>query len=420
MTAQPRPSLTRCFFLSLAVALCACGEPEPPASSRATLKLERELATPEGDSRCERWPGRATRPRRVVVSHPYDASGASSNVYQVLALSEDGKLSTTGVRFRMGRLAFGRIVFTPDGQVGLAAQDDGSIGVFRFDRLGVARVVHSAFTGLGYAGSLVMDPRGDRVYVLDNEWRESGGGIYSARIGCDGTLTKEGMLAPAKRPAGMMLLPGARREDPPRAVLAAVDVLGSAAGDSAHLLRWPARLPAAPTVLSGADAFGDDEFIVSAVATTADARYALFGDNSEFSGVPNRISVVAIEGDKLRAVSVLTPINDPMAIVLSPWNNAGLVVSGYGNAIFRLTYDPAATTAPFVNKGAIAYVGGRPQLPSGAELLERGSLRGRVLVAELSGVRQVAFASDGTIQDLGLFSLGDDLDTIVGAVGVEP
>ena len=406
------------LFLPLVVALCACGQPATPVASREGPISD---VSEEGPS-CERWPQRASRPRKVVVSHPYDADGYGSDLYEVLDLSEDGKLSARRAFFQMGRLAFGRIVFTPDGEVGLAAQEDGSIGVFRFDRFGAVQVVHRAFTGAGYAGSLVMDPLGNRVYVLDNEWREWGGGIYSVRIGCDGRLKSEGLVAAAKRPAGMSILPPPRRGDAPRAVLAAADVLGSPAGNDVHLLAWPARMPAAPAVISSTSGFGDDLSIVSAVARTADDRYVLIGDNSEFSGIANRVSVVALEGDTLRRVGILTPLLDPVAIVLSPFANSGIVVSGYGNAIFRLVYDPASATTPFVAKGAISYVGRRPQLPSGAELIERGGLRGRVLIAELEGVRQVVFGSDGAVTDLGLFPLGteDDLGSIVGAIGVQP
>jgi hypothetical protein len=420
MMTSTQPAFVRSLFPLLGMILCACGEPAAPGASTALPLAAGGEASADGSSGCERFPQRATRPRKVVVSHPYDESGASSNVYQVLELSEDGKLHRSGVKFRMGRLAFGRIVFTPDGQVGLAAQDDGTIGVFRFDRFGVTRVVHAGFTGAGYAASLVVDPRGDRVYALDNEWRESGGGIYSARINCDGTLSAEGQIAASKRPAGMALLPPRGRGESPRAVLAAVDVLDSAAGDNVHLLDFARWMPGAPKRVAGADGFGDDEFIVSAVNKTPDDRYVLVGDNSEFSGLANRVSVVAVEGDTLRPVQVLTPVRDPMSIVLSPFGNAGLVVSGYGNAIYRLTYDPADTTTPFSNKGDIPYVGRKPQLPAGAEMIERGSLRGRVFVAELEGVRQVQFAADGTITDFGLTSLGSDLDTIVGAVGVQP
>jgi hypothetical protein len=36
------------------------------------------------------------------------------------------------------------------------------------------------------------------------------------------------------------------------------------------------------------------------------------------------------------------------------------------------------------------------------------------------GVRQVAFRSDGTVDDLGLFPTGADSAAIVGAIGVQP
>jgi len=65
-------------------------------------------------------------------------------------------------------------------------------------------------------------------------------------------------------------------------------------------------------------------------------------------------------------------------------------------------------------------VGARPQLPQSAVLLERGTLRGRVLMREVLGVRQVQFDGDGGITDLGFTTLGSGSQNIVGAVGVQP
>jgi hypothetical protein len=394
-----------------------CGEPPQPAQSPQGL-----LSEAEDDDVPAARPGCAggahKKTRKVVASHPYDNSGNPANAYEVFDLSADGTLSPTGVTFQMGPLAFGPILFTPDGEIGLAAQDDGSIGVFRFERSGAVHVVYPGFTGVSYASGLVIDKKGERVYVLNNQWRDSGGGVYAARIGCDGTLTSEGLVAAAKLPAGMVFVPPSPDESAPRAVVAAVDFLDSAAGDNVHLLRWP-HPPKKPTILGGTDGFGDDNAIVSAVAQTPDHRYVLVGDNSEFSGVPNRISVVAVAGTGLRRAQLLTPVPDPVAIVMSPFGNAGLVVSGFGNAIFRLSYDAAAAD-PLADLGPIPYVGSKPELPANAALLTRGSLRGRVLVGETEGIRQVAFQRDGTIVDLGLYVVGHDLDTVVGGVGVQP
>jgi hypothetical protein len=354
-----------------------------------------------------------------VASHPYDRSGNPTTAYEVYDLATDGKLTQSGVTFQLGRMTQGEIVFTPDGKVGLTTQDDGSIGVFRMESSGAVHVVHTAFTGVAYATGLVMDPAGDRVYVLSTQWRAAGGGIFAARIGCDGTLTSEGLVAAAKLAAGLVLLPAAPRDSAQRAVVAATDVLNSTAGNNAHLLRWP-QAPAKPKILTGTAGFPDDEAIVSAVAKTPDHRYVLVADNSEFSGIENRIAVVEVSGDRLRQAQLLSPLEDPVALVLSPFGNSGLVVSGYGNAIFHLSYDATSATTPFVNRGELPYVGIKPQLPATAVLIERGPLRGRVLVVETEGLRQVAFHSDGTLVDLGLTVLGHGLETMVGGLGIAP
>lgn len=74
---------------------------------------------------------------------------------------------------------------------------------------------------------------------------------------------------------------------------------------------------------------------------------------------------------------------------------------------------------PFRIEGELAYEGARPQLPGAAVRIDRGTLRGRVLVSENVGVRSVAFELDGP-RDLGLFSFGEGLPAIVGAIGVTP
>jgi hypothetical protein len=345
----------------------------------------------------------------VVVSHPYDSQSRPANAYQVLELTASGALASTGRRFDLGRATGGEIAFTPDGEVGIVAQDDGTLGVFGFEASGAPRVIHARFSGSFYASGVVVDPGGGLAYVIDGNWRENGGGLYRVVIRCDGTLAAEGLWVAAKLPAGFVPLAGGL------AVLAARDVLDSPAGDDVHLL----RLGPSPALLGGKDAFGDDEAIVSASVVTADGRFVLLADNNEFSGIPNRIAAVALGQTGLGAVQVLPSVEDPVAIVPSPYANAALVVSGYGDALLALDYDPSATT-PFAMRGPLVYRGARPQLPGAAVLVGRGALRGRVLVAENLGVRQVQFGEGGGITDLGLTSLGAGSAAITGALGVQP
>lgn len=396
--------------LATSVASAGCGDDDDNQVADGAPGAV-DAAGADAGGGCPRRPPAPDRTRRIVLSHPYDVSGGQASQWEVLDLAMDGAITQQGVTFAMGRATIGEVAFTPDGLVGLAAQEDGSLGVFRFDDGAAApAIVHAAFTGAFYAERVVMAPGGARAWVIDPNTPENGGGVYAVAIDCDGSLTNEGLVVGARSPGALLLLGGGAR-----AVLAARDVLGGAAGDDAHLLTWGA----APAWLGGADAFADDEAIVSAGAATADGKWVLVGDNSGFSGIPNRVAILEVVGDGLRAAQVLSPIEDPMAIVTSPYGNAAIVVSGFGDAVFAL--DVAASgAAPFSIRGELTYTGARPQLPAGAVRVAAGILADRVFVAENLGVRQVEFSPDGTVMDLGLSSVGSGLQAVTGAIGVQP
>ena len=200
------------------------------------------------------------------------------------------------------------------------------------------------------------------------------------------------------------------------AVSYARELLDSTGTDNTHLVNAGPPMTRKTSVL----AFGDSDAIVASSALTFDHKYALFGDNSEFSGPGDRLAVVAIQPDSLRATQVLSAVQDPVGIVLSPFGNAGLVVSGYGNAVLPFSYDPTYPKTPLTMLPQPTYVGKRPQLPDTAVGIERGKLKGWVLLSENVGVRRMAFAADGSLRDLGVTSTGDKLSDIVGAIGVQP
>jgi hypothetical protein len=257
-----------------------------------------------------------------------------------------------------------------------------------------------------------MDPSGQRAYVLDNQWRENGGGVYSLRIGCDGTLSEEGKLFEAKMGSQLVFLPG----DPLVAVYAANDALDSPQNLDLQLLAWQ---PSASWT-AGTDVFPDDEALVGSMAVTPDGRYALLGDNSVAGSVPNRVGVASIGAGSLQGVDVLPSIEDPYAIVASPHGNAALVVSGFGEALIVLSYNAGNPTEPFAVVGEPTYQGGAPGLPGNALLIDRGELLGRVLIAEYNGVRQLTFEQDGTVLDHGLSTFGTGYLAMVGALGIQP
>ena len=401
--------MIRPLFLALGLLCLAC---DPPVTDDDDDTTGDDDTTPEVEG-CRAEPKAGDRDRWVVTSLPYDATAGQADTWAALALTDGGELLGDPVPFSMGRATGGELVFTPDAEVGLVAQDDGTLGVVLFPGGdGEPEVVHARFAGEFYASSVVVDPSGERAFVVDGNWVENGGGVYQVAIDCeDGTLTDEGLVEASKLAADLLL----PRSRPDRAILVADDVTGSEAGDDAFLLDWPEPDGA----MAGSDAFGDDEAMVSDAALTADDRFALIGDYSLFSGLPNRVAVVELEGDLLSPVQVLDDLEDPIALIASPFEDAAVVVSGYANALFVLDYAPD-DDPPFLDAGEPDYDGPPPQLPSGASLLARGPLAGTVVVAENQGLRLARFEGDGTVTDLGAMELGDGYEFITGAVGVQP
>ena len=124
-------------------------------------------------------------------------------------------------------------------------------------------------------------------------------------------------------------------------------------------------------VLAGIDAFGDDEAIVSRAAIS-DSGWVLVGDYSEFSGQPNRVAAVRIDGDTLADPVLVDDVYDPAAVVPNPVGPGALVPSGYGDRYWLLGEDPDGTVPWFlagqVQEGGQAGV----QIPDGAVAITRG------------------------------------------------
>lgn len=392
--------------------LAACANPNADEVIEDLSPPAADLATPPDLARppdC-RTPAPEDRVRRVVISLPYDDNAMKADVYGVLSIAEDGTLGAITARFKMGRAFGGPIRFTPDGSLGFVAQEDGSVGVFRLAPDGTPQVLDAHYKGGGYVSRVVLSPTGDRLYILNGNTRENGGGIAQVRVACDGTLTPDGAPAAGSTPYAFLPLGDGR------AVSYARELLDGTSGDNTYLVSTGPPMVRKTSVL----AFGDSDAIVASSALTFDQKYALFGDNSEFSGPGDRLAVVAIQPDSLRATQVLNGVQDPVGLVLSPFNNAGLVVSGYGNAVLPFTYDPTFPKTPITMLPQPTYMGKRPQLPDTAVGIERGKLKGYVLLSENTGVRRMVFAADGTLRDLGVTNTGDKLSDIVGAIGVQP
>lgn len=389
--------------------------PKPGGGSSGSSSSSGSSGTtdPTGDAgpppvtTCTRTAQAADRLRKVVISHPYDNTGGKANAYQVLELSTAGVLSKTDETFQMHR-GLNEIAFTPDGEVGIVAQDDGTLGVFKFDANGKVVVVNAGFKGTFYAEHVVVSHDGTRAFVLDPDTKDNRGGVYEVKIGCDGNLQEVGLVVPGGKAHAMALIP----TEPDKAVLIAGGAFDSPAGDYSHKL----DVKATPTRLSGGPVFADDNAIASGVAVTPDGKWALVTDNGFFAG--NRMAPIAV--DTMKAGASIAVLN-PAGVAMSPFGNAALLMESDGeDHLMRVTYDSTNTTAPFALAEEIAYAdGNKASLPVLASTIDVGSLKGRVLVSENDGIRQLQFGADGKIKDLGKLVF-DGFLGIPASLGVQP
>jgi DNA-binding beta-propeller fold protein YncE len=384
----------------------ACGSSEDPAAGPGGDPDGGSPTTDGGadgiaPNRCPRVLGDPNHSRKVVVSHPFKGAGMKGTTFEVLDLSLAGALTKANVTFEMGTAHSSPIVFTPDGAIGLVAQDDGSVGAFAFEPGGV-RVVHAAFRDNFYATSLVIDPNGARAFVLDANTNDNGGGVYELTIGCDGTLTNKGRVITGGRAAAMAFFAG----EPGKAVLSAAN-----AGKDIHILDLGTL-----ALTAGGTAFPSGDAIVTSVAVMPDGKYALVADDSVVAG--NRVAVVALPA-MTRVQTITTEY--PAAVVASPFGNMAIVLNDDStDEITVLRYDAQNTTTPFTNVGRVTYAFPKPEIPTSASMIEYGSLKGRVLVSENLAVRQLQFTEQGGVTDTEKFAMGSGIPNIVGVVGVTP
>ena len=419
-------SFARGFAPSLALALVGCGSSSDAGTNASDAGGDAgssidggalDASTP-GDAgadapstACPRLPAAADRARKVVISHPFGATtGEKATLFEVLDLSASGTLTrpSVPVTFSMGTALITPIVFTPDGEIGLVAQDDGSVGVVRIPATGAPEVIHAAYKGAFYASAIVVSADGTRAWVLDENTGNNGGGVYEVPIGCDGKLGAATLVVPGGTAHVMALMPG----DPGKAILAAGTAFDSAATDDVHLVDLVTKKR-----LSSAAPFGDTDSIASSVAITTDGKYALVADDGIIKG--SRIAVVKV-GPPMAPVGLLTTPY-PAAIVMSPFGNAALVLNDDStDQIHLMTYDATNVATPFTITGELAYKFGKPQLPFNASLIDRGSLKGTTFVAENVAVRQITFDASGGATDTAKLDTGTDNLSIVGVVGVQP
>jgi len=345
--------------------------------------------------------------RVVLVNLPFDGAGES---WAVMDLDISGALSDTGTRVSAGAAFLGSGAFTPDGSLGVVAQDDGSIAIFAVDAAGTVAVVEPAWSSGFYASAVAIDPSGERAWVVDQNTVENGGGIYAVDLDCtDGTPSAADLPADTLGRFFSAGLPGAAVPVPGRFDRLLV-VGGQDDGTDVSLLSVPDGAE-----LDRIDAFNDsDDAWLTAADITPAGDLLLLTDTSAWSTRDNELAAIAIDGDSLVQAGV-DSLFDGVAVRVGPSGSTALVSSGYDDAIVRVQLDASASDAARVD-GKLLTGGGDPQLPGGMVSVQRGSLAGLALVAEVYGVRSVMMGVDGAATDLGVA----DLPSNAGALLVQP
>lgn len=389
------------------LALAACGDDGATSTDGGPGS---DGASGDGGPSCNRVAAAADRTRYVVIARPYDTNGGQANAYEVLSLTSDGTLAqmTPPTLFTLGgRASTGTIAFTPDGKVGYVAfNEGGKIGIFSLADDGTPTVIDPGFAGAAYPGAVVVDASGDTLYIVDQNTRANGGGIYAATIRCDGTLTDRGLVAAARSPVGIAFRGST-------AVIGARDLLDrETLGDEVHL----ANLGATPPVrIAGGDAFGDDDQVMAQFALSADGNTVFIGDNN-FAGV-GRLGIATLTDSSVTFAATITDVFDPGGLAVSPFGDVAIVSAAQANRIFQIDkLGPSSTW----RKVQVTTMNGNPQLPADMVSLDRGMLRGHVWVSENTSIRHVRFTQAGAVEDLGSLAFGSGLQNIPGAIGITP
>lgn len=342
---------------------------------------------------CRSEPRASDADRTLLVNLPYSGDGSD---WAIFTLSADGTLTDTGASVSGGRTYLNPGVFTPDGSLGLAPLEDGTVAIFAVDEAGTVTVVESGYTSGFYAEAVAMHPSGERAWIVDRNWEENGGGLYVLDLDCEtGTpavptdlpVDAAGRLVPAKLPGAALPVP----DRPDRLVL----VAGPSPTDLALIDTTTG------TVLDEIDAFLDeDDAWLATGAITPTGDLVLLTDTSIWSSRANAIAAIALSGDTLSHAG-LDELFDGVGIGISPDGTTAIVSSGYADDILRLSIAPGAVD-PVSVIGSLRTSDSPSQLPGGIVTIQRGTLAGLSLVSEVYGLRSIQLGFDGEAMDMGL------------------
>ena len=321
----------------------------------------------------------------LVYSTPYNSDGSQSSSWTIQRA--DGISHS----FTMGRAPIGTISISADGSWGAIPQDDGSLGVFRVQD-GAATVLHESLvlatdTQDVYATQIWLDSDAGRLWVVDSNWPNNGGGLFFADIDCEsGEIGLAEQVFSSKNAA--MIVPFSA--DSMILLSREVDE------QSQHLTIFRSETQ---EITQTAQAFDDDDSIFSALAT--DGQHILAGDYSAFSGIPNRISHVKLIGNDLERQSIFE-VDDPVAIEIH--DGLALISSGFGDALWQYNLETEVLEEIPLSPSI--------ELPSGIIRINQN-----FYVGETTAIRHLSI-ENGSFIDQGYLLDTEGVEGIIGAFGI--
>lgn len=319
-----------------------------------------------------------------IYATPYNTEGSPSNSWNFQPQN------SPSVVFSMGRSSIGEISISADGSWGIVPQDDGSVGVFRVQDGQLTVLQENLMLSTAereiYTAQVWLDSRTGTLWITDTNWPDNGGGLFTADIDCSsGSIGAAEEIFPSKNAFGVAPF--------------SEEVLVFVSRESEELTQQVTLFETNTyDFLHTGQAFDDDEAIFSALAT--DGENILIGDNSAFSGIPNRVSHLRVTNDSLESVS-LFELQDPISIQIH--DGQALIASGLTDSLWQ--YDLLHSSFVELSLSGI-------ELPSTIIQDENN-----FYIAENTAIRHLRL-ENGAFMDQGLLLDTSGIEGIIGAIGV--
>lgn len=348
----------------------------------------------------------AAEERVVLLGHIYtDDVEVPGQDVRLMLLGTDGELEDVGYRLDVG-FRPQRIELMPSGEIALVLGEDGELASVevRKDSLGLIDTV--TLPSASYGDMRLAADDGLAFIVGFNS--TATGGVSTVRVACDGTLSIAPDFMSLRLSNSMAFLPGDRA-----LLLGGQAVFEPVDDDDIRLLE---RDGDGWREIASFDIWGDftDALRIDA---TPDGRYGIMPNGSPFSEEGNQVLLVALNGDGVTEAQRITGMTDAREAHFSTDGQSAIVTLFEPGQLvgFRLSGGLLTET------NRISGIG----LVDQAAIVRRGPLTDRVLMAStdgsgISNVAMVQIGSDGTLEDLGQFDLGDGFDQIPGPIAVVP